>query len=440
METKPFDSAVKDAPNPEESNVETKESQIPDEDSPGSRQSRVGFTIVQVGTDPEDDDDKEDAGPPSYYYSSYQEKVIPEPVPTHLCINDANPMVDIIVGPSPDERVSPLFSTTQRTFYIPKSLLSEQSSFFRVACKGPWKEGRENRITLPEDDPRIFASFVDFMRSNIYSVNTQAVGFQFVLFNAMAWVLGDKLGAFAFRDAALRKLHCSFYCNARIQGSHANISPISATDIDYVCTHTLPHSNLRALFFDAVAAHWTQVDVVNIAHTMDVDDDEVSWPYVYNTYDDFRRALEVSARYIDIVRSVLLADVQEYLTGRIQVNKTVEEVSGSAPERKKSTNLWGFGNLSVKKPEKQDDGCEANDEKEVQEKVKRGGFMGTSIEKRKQIKKAPDTTTTLQAAAEKLAALAEAEDGSGSTEVNEDKSIATKDVDSFTVCPKATDE
>lgn len=48
----------------------------------------------------------------------------------------------------------------QRTWMLPKGLLSHHSEFFRAALEHDFKEGIERKVTLPEDDPRDFEIFV----------------------------------------------------------------------------------------------------------------------------------------------------------------------------------------------------------------------------------------------------------------------------------------
>ncbi|KAF2122088.1 hypothetical protein BDV96DRAFT_682101 [Lophiotrema nucula] len=47
-----------------------------------------------------------------------------------------------------------------KTFSADKSLLSNSSESFSRALKKEWKEGEENLVTLPEDDPEIFALYL----------------------------------------------------------------------------------------------------------------------------------------------------------------------------------------------------------------------------------------------------------------------------------------
>ncbi|KAF2473356.1 uncharacterized protein BDR25DRAFT_167467, partial [Lindgomyces ingoldianus] len=210
----------------------------------------------------------------------------------------------------------------QRTWFLKRSLLCQHSNFFRAACYGQWEEGNENRIILADEDPRVFADFVDFMQSNIYSLNTLIEGFNMVPSHAKAWVLGDKLGALSFRTAALHKLHQYFIPYSLDPYISAFSSPIRPIDIAYICTHTAPlyspfnhpsSSALRSLFFDAVSSHWARIDILNIDEAMDICGEELSWRDVYTAYGDFKDHLVDSLKVPDAWRNVCLRDVEVYL-------------------------------------------------------------------------------------------------------------------------------
>ena len=54
----------------------------------------------------------------------------------------------VIVGP------------VKKAFYINKEVICAESEFFKAACKDIWSSGRENIVTLAEDDPEIFGIFL----------------------------------------------------------------------------------------------------------------------------------------------------------------------------------------------------------------------------------------------------------------------------------------
>lgn len=97
--------------------------------------------------------------------------------------------IKITVGPK-DEEIS---------WTLPKSLLTHHSEFFNAALNGTFAESKSNSMTMPEDSPRAFRLFVQWLYVGDIMVNDIDDWLE-------AWVLGDKLGNIAFRDCAMTKL------------------------------------------------------------------------------------------------------------------------------------------------------------------------------------------------------------------------------------------
>ncbi|KAF5545449.1 speckle-type POZ [Fusarium phyllophilum] len=57
---------------------------------------------------------------------------------------------------------------------VHKAIVCPRSSFFTAACSGNFKEGLENKINLPEDDPTVVREMV------YYLYNLDLVGYEFV--------------------------------------------------------------------------------------------------------------------------------------------------------------------------------------------------------------------------------------------------------------------
>lgn len=55
-------------------------------------------------------------------------------------------------------------------FSVHKEMLCGVSSFFKSALNGSFREGREQTITLPEDDPDIFDLFVQWLYTKNYEI------------------------------------------------------------------------------------------------------------------------------------------------------------------------------------------------------------------------------------------------------------------------------
>ena len=56
------------------------------------------------------------------------------------------------------------------TWSLPKRLISYYSPFLKAACLRDFKERRENQIELPNDDPVVFALFVEWIYYRDYAI------------------------------------------------------------------------------------------------------------------------------------------------------------------------------------------------------------------------------------------------------------------------------
>ncbi len=93
--------------------------------------------------------------------------------------------------------------TRVRDFHVHQDLICDQSPFFRAALNGNWKESKERKVKLPEDDPVAFELYSNWLYHNTLISNG---GSEFVfmtgkcLLLGKAYVLGDKLGDLEFMD------------------------------------------------------------------------------------------------------------------------------------------------------------------------------------------------------------------------------------------------
>ncbi|KAF2828449.1 hypothetical protein CC86DRAFT_273620, partial [Ophiobolus disseminans] len=195
----------------------------------------------------------------------------------------------------------------QRTWHLPKALLARHSTHLAKLCSNPYRK----EVLLPDIDARAFANFVDYIHSSIYSLNDKVPDFRRLRASTEAAVLGSNLGAKDYADAAIRQLHASFEPLARLRTSNAKRSLIRASDIEYVCRSDV--DGVRRLFFDGVASHWMQREVLNMVNEMDFKGDTVTWAQVYDEYEEFRTRMRETLGIVDMSRSALLRPVAEYL-------------------------------------------------------------------------------------------------------------------------------
>lgn len=73
--------------------------------------------------------------------------------------NFQSPVIQVVVGDAAE---------TARTFLAHKGILCK-SPFFSCALNGSFREARENTVMLPEDDPKIFSSVLEYLYAEEYS-------------------------------------------------------------------------------------------------------------------------------------------------------------------------------------------------------------------------------------------------------------------------------
>jgi hypothetical protein len=137
---------------------------------------------------------------------------------------------------------------------LPQSLLSSHSGFLRAACTRDFKERTENRIALPDDEPAIFASFVEWMYFGEYNVPVlmlfDTISMAAVNHHARCYVLGDKLLSTGFKNYAMHRLY------AQYSAKRIFLDPVTTQDARYVWDNTAVGSKLRQFYLDYFAQHF----------------------------------------------------------------------------------------------------------------------------------------------------------------------------------------
>ncbi|KAL8404880.1 hypothetical protein RB594_009675 [Gaeumannomyces avenae] len=65
-----------------------------------------------------------------------------------------------------------------KDYKLHKSVVCPRSDFFAAACRGHFKEAREGRISLPEDDPQIVDLMVQYFYHLDYRISMESYGTQ----------------------------------------------------------------------------------------------------------------------------------------------------------------------------------------------------------------------------------------------------------------------
>jgi hypothetical protein len=202
----------------------------------------------------------------------------------------------------------PFASSTPETcncndsWYLPQSLLSSRSPFLRAACTRDFKERSENRIALPDEEPVIFALFVEWLYYGEYTVPvlkfhdtnwTAAVNY-----HARCYVLGDKLLSTGFKNAAMSRLYNLYSRNSLFP------SPVTTQDARYVWDNTAVGSKLRQFYLDYFAQHF--------ANSLRLKGSTEEWDDLLMDYADARLILLKSFRASSEERGFVKAE-SEYL-------------------------------------------------------------------------------------------------------------------------------
>ncbi|KAL5117526.1 hypothetical protein ACEQ8H_004556 [Pleosporales sp. CAS-2024a] len=254
--------------------------------------------------------------PPSY--TGFQGAVLDPPIKmpvdqqqTYRCATTAlarptlpSGTLKIVVGAGP---------TVQRTWYLGRGLLAQHSTQLGEMCTNPFRKS----ITLEDVDVHAFANFVDYMRSSIYALNEQVSGFRRIREGIKACLLGHKLGAKAYSNAAMHSLHMGFQPLAKLTSSNMRLSVIRASDLDLICRNTSHDDDaagrgLRQLLFDAVASHWSKWEANQLASQND--EHMVEWIDLFVKHEDFKLTMLASCRTSDKRRGKLLKPVHHYLS------------------------------------------------------------------------------------------------------------------------------
>lgn len=130
-----------------------------------------------------------------------------------------------------------LIGSKEQLFIVHKDAVCAKSKFFKAACSSPWKEGQENIVRLPEEDPSTFQCYVDWVYGGkfVATVDNQ------VSMSAKLHVLGDILDDVKLRNVALKALHSYACIDLKYPGS---------TAVRWAWKRTPPHSLFRKWIVD----------------------------------------------------------------------------------------------------------------------------------------------------------------------------------------------
>jgi hypothetical protein len=201
-------------------------------------------------------------------------------------------------------------ASTQRVWYLPKALLSRHSTHLAELCTNPFR----SEIALPAIDPHAFANFVDYMRSSIYTLNSQVHSFHPIRAGTEACLLGETLGATEYADVAMRALHMAFEAMAKMRRRSVRMCIVRPEDVEYVCgLDEGVGMGLKKIFCEATASMWRQEEAYYLKKGQ-VDE----WKHVYDKCVMFKEVMLKSMGVKDPYRAALLKPVDKYLSKAVK--------------------------------------------------------------------------------------------------------------------------
>ncbi|GIZ37636.1 hypothetical protein CKM354_000107800 [Cercospora kikuchii] len=174
------------------------------------------------------------------------------------------------------------------TFQLHDFQLKENSKFSEAALNGQWKEGREKKINLPDDEPDIFGAYVEYLFSGKIATATEKAavdltrddaGLEYTC-QAKLYVLGEKLLDDKFCDCALRAM-VELSRLERANGVHYLPGILAVQTIYEGTTDASPIRRfLVDLYLTRVSKKWLSDASTNCPEAFLIDLLQENWPLV----------------------------------------------------------------------------------------------------------------------------------------------------------------
>lgn len=140
-------------------------------------------------------------------------------------------------------------SEEEKTWSLPKALLSHFSPFFEFAARAMNDAYNNTTICLYGFQLGAFTMFLEWMYWGSYNAPSGVLDIEHG-YDIHAWILGNKLEAAEFQNVAIERIY-SQYASAR------SLQPLTIKTVTYVCGNTTTSSPLRLLLLDALAQNFT---------------------------------------------------------------------------------------------------------------------------------------------------------------------------------------
>lgn len=194
------------------------------------------------------------------------------------------PGVEIVVGIEPNVEV----------WSLSKTLVSQYSSI-----PGHAANPLDLRVTLPEEDPSIFALFVEWLFYGVYTLNRSSPPAKNpeLTVDVQAWVFGDRIQCVEFKNYAMDRLYTQY--NRRIFPR-----TITTCDVRYTFTQSARDSKLQLLYKHLLAARFFQRE--NVEGTAS------QWDSVLQEHNQLRMFIMEKAMHHGTETPVLIQHCQYY--------------------------------------------------------------------------------------------------------------------------------
>ncbi|GLI78896.1 hypothetical protein PoHVEF18_007218 [Penicillium ochrochloron] len=147
------------------------------------------------------------------------------------------------------ETVAVVVGPQREVFHVHETLLRQSCPFFDKAMGPQWKESKERKITMPDDDAEVMKIYVYWLYCGallMYPPTSQDSAEREDLSYVKAWILGDKLLDLDFQNAVIDGIFERYHTEPR-DGKRWNVWPGA---VDYAFDKTYKGAPLRRLFVD----------------------------------------------------------------------------------------------------------------------------------------------------------------------------------------------
>jgi hypothetical protein len=139
----------------------------------------------------------------------------------------------------------------EEAFLVHQQIISLKSKFFTAACRKVWTEGAEKLVRLPEVEPRLFRSYLNWVYTGDLAVDVSVADAEETASElkyrgfVKLYVLGDTLDDLALRNSAMKII---------VNGDH-QLGPKSIT---WAFENTPPTSLMRKQLVRVAATRWNR--------------------------------------------------------------------------------------------------------------------------------------------------------------------------------------